>query len=318
MTQPCRYTKRTLSRAITQMRKDFGSGHFAAPSKDVLGKILEAHGEAVPKTMVARKKVWKQIRSELHPTVGSMSFADMQAYVYHTAQHIGLDWSSVLNVKRERKHISTACASSAKAEAGNVTKGAKKTRARVPDDEPDSEEDIFEEADEEWYQRTKKPVAKKPAAKKPAARAASMTVAAPQRSDKEAFIAREVKDLIQTDMRLPGKIRSKSALRAVALKRWEAKQAAAADTRRERSEPRTRTLTASQKKALETYDPKRNKTRLKAAVKQFMLSGRSFAEAKVRAESRAAGETAPLARPKLPKSRSRASGRRFLDDTAQG
>ena len=62
-TQPCRYTKRTLSKAITKMRKAITSGHFAAPNKMALGEILMRHGEAVPKTMVARITF---LRLEIH------------------------------------------------------------------------------------------------------------------------------------------------------------------------------------------------------------------------------------------------------------
>ena len=330
-TQPCRYTKRTLSAAITKMRKAITSGHFAAPNKMALGEILMRHGEAVPKTMVARKKVWKQLRDELHPPVGKMSFADMQAYIYHTAQHLELDWSTVLNQKRQRtRTLTDECEASDIAMPGvpnkavwpnrnsapveqavSKKKPAAKKRAPVHDDTSD------EETVTQMMQRTE-PARTKPAAaaaaKKPArtfrkASGNDLFAAAPQMTPYRAFVSRTLQELKRKNLKASAanKMSQQQMMREVN-RLWKSREGEG-----EQSELRERTLTASQQRALDAYDPPRNKTRLKAAVKLNMLQGQSFAAAKRNAESRARGEVAPRARPKVTTSRLRGD---FLDDQA--
>jgi hypothetical protein len=288
--RPCAYSAASLRKAIMAMRRTKG---FSQPTVKVLNRLLDEHrflltdlgyniGQLVQSNAATKRAAWKRVKAEYHPPVSKLTVRDLIGQIYATNKHLGYNYDSQLQQYVQKKVVTKRCKASmppdgrsdAPAMALPKSKNAdadlalprelsayqihmKQTLVQLKSSMPDmSAKERFTEAVRLWNRNKR--------------------VSADQVQRRRARERRKANPLAP----VPNEpIDFQTAPR---------KRTAAATPNRASAPPRIgklQSLTASQKKQVDEYNPRRNKDKLKRAVRMHMMRGLSFNEARKRAEN---------------------------------
>jgi hypothetical protein len=266
---------------------------FSQPTVKVLNRLLDEHrflltdlgidvGQLVQSNAATKRAAWKRVKKEYHPPVSKLTVRDLIGQIYATNKHLGYNYDRQLQQYVQKKVVTKRCMASkppdGRSDAPTMalpkTKNAdadlalprelsayqihmKQTLAELKSSKPDmSPKERFTEAVRLWNRN--KRVSADQVQRRRARERRKANPLAPVRNEPIDF---------QTAPR---------------------KRTAAATPSRASAPSRIgklQSLTAAQKKQVDEYNPRRNKDKLKRAVRMHMMRGLSFNEARKRAEN---------------------------------
>lgn len=281
--QVCAYRATDLRKAITKKRREMKI--VGSHGRGQLRELLVQHGglaEAEGDTDTLRQR-WAAVRKDVHRPVTRMSVTQAVQYMYRmAAEPFNWNWGTVLTQQGQKQRVSKRCRRApgigevSEAPAGALPKPRNdldvprplstyqqhmsNTMRRLKTSQPDmSHKERFAEAVRLW--RREKNIARTKA---------SIERGRQMRQERDARRARQpaASDDIET---VPAP-RKRAAARP---RRTEPR-----GTIRDRSQ-----LTPAQERAIREYNPRRNRQRLKQAVRINMMQGMPFEQARRRAEN---------------------------------
>lgn len=330
MTQPCRWTRASISKAATAMRSERG---FSQPTVRTLNRILSDHrflltedgysiADVMAQSASEKRKIWTAIKKDLHPPVSKLSLQDLYGYVYSTSHHLGWDWSGKLETLPEKKRVSKRCEASRPADGSSdkVPRLGLPKKRKVDDDDLDVPRELTAH---QQHMRTTMARLKQDSPGMSAKERFTEATRLWNLGKKKKLSASQIAQMREAQLeRLRNPPKPRDPMEDMFVPAPRRKQPAAAASTGSSAIPRGARLSSQQKQQLASYNPRRRDAdKLRRRAQMHMLRGKSFDEAVLLAEGRDASELNPRARPATatPASAIRRTGRnsrRFIDDTA--
>jgi hypothetical protein len=264
---------------------------FSQPTVKVLNRLLDEHrflltdlgidvGQLVQSNAATKRAAWKRVKKEYHPPVSKLTVRDLIGQIYATNKHLGYNYDRQLQQYVQKKVVTKRCKASMPPDGRSDAPAMALPKSKDPDD------DLALPRELSAYQIHMKQTL------------AQLKSSMPDMSAKERFTEavrlwnrnkRVSADQVQR--RRARKRRAANPLPAsepIEFQTAPRKRTAAAAPRRASAPSRIgklQSLTASQKKQVDEYSPRRNKDKLKRAVRMHMMRGLSFNEARKRAEN---------------------------------
>ena len=278
--QVCSYRVSELRKAVTRMRKRM---RITGPKGTMqLKELLVQHGgvQQAEGSASALRKRWTAVSKREHPAVSRLSVKQVIQYMYKfAAEPYNWDWSTVLT-DGEKPRVSQSCRKApGTGEVSTAPRGALPKPKKIKDDL-----DVPRQLT--GYQQHMSDTIRELKSSKP------------ELSGKDRF--KEAIRLWNRNTR----ISADKAMRQRARERQKANPQPASEPIEFQTAPRKKTaaptprqksplkrigklkkLSAAEKQQIEDYNPRRNRQRLKRAIRMHMMRGLDFNEAKKRAEN---------------------------------
>lgn len=298
--QVCRYKLPVLKKVITRMRKKM---RIIGPKGTVaLKELLTVHGgvqEAEGSTATLRKR-WSTVSKREHPPVSKMRLPDVIKYLYKTSS-APFDWDySTLLTDGEKSRVGKRCREApGVGEVATAPAGALPKRKRVRDD-------LDVPPALTSYQQHMSDTIKQLKSSDPDMTAKERFAEAVRRwnRDKKISADKAMRRRARQQRKAAGPQPASEPIEFQTAPRKKPQKAAPKRAPSRMVSGKLRPLTAAQKRQIEQYNPRRNKQRLKSAVRIHMQRGLSFEEARKRAENPLLGSRSAV-------------GANFVDDMAQ-
>eukprot|EP01047_Picozoa_sp_COSAG01_P048892 COSAG01_NODE_4795_length_4739_cov_16.309267_2_plen_311_part_00 len=265
---------------------------FSQPTVKVLNRLLDEHrflltdlgydlGQLVQSNAATKRAAWKRVKAEYHPPVSKLTVRDLIGQIFATNKHLGYNYDRQLQEYVQKKVITKRCKASMPPDGRSDAPAMALPKSKDPDDDLALPRKLS--AYQQHMQST-------------LAELKSSDMSAKERFTEAVRLWNRSKNIKKTQAsiergRQARKRRAANPLPAsepIEFQTAPRKRTAAATPRRSSAPSRIgklQSLTASQKKQVDEYSPRRNKDKLKRAVRMHLMRGLSFNEARKRAEN---------------------------------
>eukprot|EP01049_Picozoa_sp_SAG25_P005460 SAG25_NODE_375_length_8919_cov_7.676644_4_plen_307_part_00 len=266
---------------------------FSNPTVKVLNRLLDEHrflltdlgidvGQLVQSNAATKRAAWKRVKKEYHPPVSKLTVRDLIGQIYATNKHLGYNYDRQLQQYVQKKVVTKRC------KASMPPDGRSDAPAMALPKSKNADADLALPRELSVYQIHMKQTLAELKSSEPELTAKERFTEAVRRWNRDKRVSAD-----QVQRRRARERRKANPLvpapnEPIEFQTAPRKRTAAATPSRASAPSRIgklQSLTAAQKKQVDEYSPRRNKDKLKRAVRMHMMRGLSFNEARKRAEN---------------------------------
>eukprot|EP01047_Picozoa_sp_COSAG01_P041703 COSAG01_NODE_3594_length_5897_cov_18.786651_3_plen_312_part_00 len=278
--QVCAYRVSELRKAVTRMRKRM---RITGPKGSVqLKELLVQHGgvQETEGSVSALRKRWTAVSRREHPAVSKMSAKQVIQYMYKFADEpFNWDWTTVIK-DGKKSRVSKSCR-----KAPGTGEVSEAPRGALPKSK-DADDDLVLPRKLSAYQIHMKQTLAELKSSEPELTAKERFTEAVRRWNRDKRISADKAQRRRARERRKANPLAPAPNEPIEFQTAPRKRTAAASRASAPSRiGKLQSLTTAQKRQIDSYSPRRNRQRLKQAVRMHMQRGYSFAEARKRAEN---------------------------------